>query len=117
MKLDFPLVINEEPLSDDFLHFPGKMAKVAYEVAHWQWLRCRLSEAQNWKCCWCGVKTTDLRKVRHASTIEHVLPKSLGGSNEWENLAMSCEKCNNARGNMSADEFIEKLTGSSTPSA
>jgi 5-methylcytosine-specific restriction endonuclease McrA len=106
MKLDFPLVINEEPQPDQFNHYPGKMVRIAYEVAHWQWLRCRLSEAQNWKCCWCGCDTTDLRKKSNSSTIEHVLPKSLGGSDDWENLAMSCNRCNNNRGNKTVEEFL-----------
>lgn len=99
MKLDFPLVINEEPMPDQFLDYPGKMARIAYEVAHWTWLRSRLAEAQNHKCCWCGTDTTDVRKVWNSSTVEHVTPKSFGGSDDPENLAMSCNKCNNARGN------------------
>lgn len=109
MKLNFPLVINDEPKPEEFVDYPGKMSYIAYEVAHWQWLRCRLSEAQNWKCCWCGCETTDVRKVWNASTIEHVMPKSVGGSDDPENLAMSCNRCNNARGNMTVDEFMEKL--------
>ncbi|WP_445638757.1 HNH endonuclease [Nostoc sp. DSM 114161] len=32
-------------------------------------------------------------------TIEHLLPKSRGGSNSFENLRLSCFKCNNTRGN------------------
>ena len=112
MKLDFPLVINDEPQPDQFLGYSGKMVHIAYEVAHWQWMRCRLSEAQNWKCCFCGCDTTDERKKKHSSTIEHVKPKSLGGSNEWDNLAMSCDRCNNKRGNMPAEEFMELMNES-----
>jgi 5-methylcytosine-specific restriction endonuclease McrA len=99
MKLDLPHLINDEPMPDQFLNYPGKMAKIAYEVAHWTWLRCRLAEAQNHKCCWCGCETSDVRKVWNSSTVEHVLPKSLGGTDDLDNLAMSCNKCNNARGN------------------
>lgn len=105
MKFDFPLVINDEPELEQFSHYPSKMVKIAYEVAHWQWLRCRLSEAQNWKCCWCGCDTTDERKKSNSSTIEHMLPKSLGGSDDWDNLAMACNKCNNKRGNVPVEEF------------
>lgn len=106
MKLDFPLVINDEPMPQDFVAYPGKMKYIAHDVAHWQWLRCRLSEAQNWKCCWCGCDTTDERKKSNSSTIEHVLPKSLGGLDTWDNLAMSCNKCNNTRGNKTVEEFL-----------
>ncbi|MBD2236316.1 HNH endonuclease [Aulosira sp. FACHB-113] len=32
-------------------------------------------------------------------TIEHLLPKSLGGSNSLSNLRLACFSCNNSRGN------------------
>lgn len=111
MKLDFPLVINDEPKPESFAHYRGKMSRIAFDVAHWQWLRCRLSEAQNWKCCFCSCDTTDERNKKHSSTIEHVLPRSLGGSDDPENLAMSCDRCNNTRGNMLVEEFMEKMNG------
>lgn len=109
MKLDFPLVINEEPTPDQFLEYPGKMTRIAYEVAHWTWLRCRLAEAQNHICCWCGKLTVEKRKVWNSSTVEHVTPKSKGGSDNWENLAMSCNSCNNKRGDLEVEEFLERF--------
>ncbi|MEH2057943.1 MAG: HNH endonuclease [Nostoc sp.] len=45
-------------------------------------------------CWWCGhYITTD--KV----TIEHLFPKSRGGSNSLENLRLACLTCNRSRGN------------------
>lgn len=32
-------------------------------------------------------------------TVDHVQPKSRGGSNEWENLVTCCKKCNIKKGN------------------
>ncbi len=32
-------------------------------------------------------------------TFDHLLPKSRGGSNSFENLRLSCFPCNNSRGN------------------
>lgn len=31
-------------------------------------------------------------------TIEHIEPKSLGGSNEWFNITMTCKSCNSKKG-------------------
>lgn len=80
-------------------------------------LLCQLCEAQNWRCCYCGIpmeigregewtedawKTTlDMR-----ATVEHVVPKIDGGSNKWINLAAACRLCNNARSSMKADRYI-----------
>lgn len=35
-----------------------------------------------------------------ATTKEHILPRSYGGSNEWSNLAPCCHTCNKLRGNL-----------------
>lgn len=33
-----------------------------------------------------------------ATTIDHVVPRSRGGEDTWENLVASCFKCNNVKG-------------------
>ncbi|MGJ9402818.1 HNH endonuclease [Arthrobacter sp. KK5.5] len=40
-------------------------------------------------CGYCG---------RHASTVDHVHPRSLGGQDTWENLVACCLSCNSAKG-------------------
>lgn len=42
-------------------------------------------------CYWCGAPGLGV-------TIDHVIPKSMGGSNRLENLVLACEPCNQARG-------------------
>ena len=37
-------------------------------------------------------------------TIDHVLPKSRGGRDQWENLVTACEKCNVKKGNKTPKE-------------
>jgi 5-methylcytosine-specific restriction endonuclease McrA len=31
-------------------------------------------------------------------TLDHILPKSRGGDNSWENLVIACKKCNQKKG-------------------
>jgi len=31
-------------------------------------------------------------------TVDHVVPKSFGGTDTWENMVCACEKCNNIKG-------------------
>lgn len=32
------------------------------------------------------------------ATVDHVVPKSRGGQNAWENVALACSKCNQKKG-------------------
>jgi 5-methylcytosine-specific restriction endonuclease McrA len=45
------------------------------------------------------------KKVGVALEIEHVIPKSRGGSDRVSNLTIACRKCNEEKGNKSAKEF------------
>ncbi len=45
-------------------------------------------------CWWCGKFLTE-----DVMTIDHLYPKSRGGSNSLENLRLTCKQCNNSRGN------------------
>ena len=37
-------------------------------------------------------------------TMDHVIPKSRGGSSTWENLVASCFRCNNVKGDRTPQE-------------
>ncbi len=41
--------------------------------------------------------------------MEHVVPRSRGGSDELSNLALACQRCNNAK--FVATEAVDPLTG------
>lgn len=47
-------------------------------------------------CQYCGTKS-DL-------TLDHVLPRSRGGEDSWENLVTACNHCNVKKGNRTPDE-------------
>src|SRR3954469_14221703 len=52
------------------------------------------------RCCYCG---------KGATTIDHVLPRSRGGADSWENLVACCLRCNNTKGNRTLDELGWRL--------
>jgi len=58
--------------------------------------RTRIYKRDSYECVYCGSKK-DL-------TLDHVLPKSRGGGNEWTNLVTSCFKCNLKKGSKTPDE-------------
>ena len=37
-------------------------------------------------------------------TLDHVLPKSRGGRNTWNNMVAACKKCNQRKGNKTPEE-------------
>lgn len=56
----------------------------------------------NGRCQVCGIKTdlhSDSGKNPKTATLEHIKPKSKGGSNAWNNLALLCSACNQRNGN------------------
>jgi hypothetical protein len=71
-------------------------------VAHRKYIiyiRTRCAEAQNWRCCYCGCHMSEEPNHRNSVSLEHVIPQSKGGTDDWENLAAACVHCNSARGN------------------
>lgn len=67
--------------------------------------RTRIYKRDGHKCVYCG-STKNL-------TLDHVMPKSRGGSNEWTNLVTSCFKCNLRKSNRTPEEA--KMTMSQKP--
>lgn len=44
-----------------------------------------------------------------ANTIDHILPRSRGGGDSWENLVACCLRCNNVKGDRTPDEMGWRL--------
>ena len=49
------------------------------------------------RCGYCGTGKPPL-------TIDHVIPKSRGGGDTWENLVAACIRCNNRKGSRTPEE-------------
>jgi 5-methylcytosine-specific restriction endonuclease McrA len=50
------------------------------------------------KCAYCGRTDVPLE-------IEHIIPRSRGGTNRLSNLTLACHECNQKKGNLTAEEF------------
>lgn len=52
------------------------------------------------KCQYCGhrFESADL-------TLDHIMPKSRGGRNSWDNLVAACSPCNRKKGDKTPDEW------------
>jgi len=54
-----------------------------------------------YRCQYCG--------CADRLTLDHVLPKSRGGRDSWENLVAACVPCNNRKGNRTPEEALMPL--------
>jgi 5-methylcytosine-specific restriction endonuclease McrA len=63
-------------------------------------LREVLLEHWGRECVYCGKTNVPLQ-------IEHINPRSLGGSDRFSNLTLSCEKCNQKKGNKPVEQFLK----------
>jgi 5-methylcytosine-specific restriction endonuclease McrA len=72
----------------------GELA--GYEVREY------LAEKFQRRCAYCGVTdvVTDV-----PLQVEHLVPKTRGGTNRMSNLTIACERCNNAKGKQTAEEW------------
>ncbi|NEN99838.1 MAG: HNH endonuclease [Moorea sp. SIO3I7] len=70
----------------------GELA--GYEVREY------LLEKWGRECAYCGKQNIPLQ-------IEHIHPKSFGGSDRVSNLCLACEKCNQRKGNRPIEEFLK----------
>jgi 5-methylcytosine-specific restriction endonuclease McrA len=67
------------------------------ELAGWE-VRAYLLLKYAYRCAYCG-------KTEMPFEIDHIRPRSRGGSNRISNLALACHACNTAKGNQTAHEF------------
>ena len=64
-------------------------------------IRNYLLEKYNRKCFYCG-------KTVSKFEVEHMTPKTRGGSNRIDNLTLSCHECNQKKDTLTAEEFIKQ---------
>lgn len=71
-----------------------------YDVIPWS--RSGVLRRDNHTCQYCGSKSGRM-------TIDHVLPRALGGGNTWENTVSACFSCNNRKGHKPLEKSGLKL--------
>lgn len=71
--------------------------------------RARIYQRDGYHCLWC---TRDLRFVAPVErTLDHVLCRARGGSNEAHNLITACLTCNAGRADASAIDYAYRIAG------
>jgi len=79
--------------------------------AHWS--RKGVLVRDNYTCIYCGVKVGDVVRGKPLAkadfTVDHILPRSKGGRDNWSNTACACYGCNHRKGNHMPGEVGMKL--------
>ena len=77
-----------------------EVSGIEYQQGELQGYEIREYLLEKWKrkCVYC--KETGIKLE-----IEHIIPKSRGGSNRVDNLTISCRDCNVKKGNKTAEEY------------
>lgn len=58
--------------------------------------RANLFRRDGFQCGYCG--------SRNQLTIDHVVPRSQGGRDTWDNLVTACQPCNTSKGNRTPEQ-------------
>ena len=91
VRFDPQKILNPEISGTEYQQ--GELA--GYEVREY------LLEKYNRTCQYCSARGIPLE-------VEHIVPKSKGGSNRVSNLTLSCRKCNEKKGNKPIEVFLKR---------
>ncbi len=64
--------------------------------------RKNILRRDSFRCQYCGSQS-------HPLTLDHIIPRSRGGQDSWENLVAACIPCNNRKGNRTPEEVGLRL--------
>lgn len=76
-----------------YIHIPHKQVELS---------RRNILKRDNFRCQYCGT-------TKGPFTVDHVIPRTLGGMDSWDNLVCACVSCNNKKGDRTPERADMKL--------
>jgi len=96
------VAVVEEEAGGTFGPFPVPkvLRLVRYVVTRWLHRRSQLCtksaiKARDKQCAYCG---------GHAETVDHIIPRSRGGTLTWDNAVAACQRCNHRKADRTPEE-------------
>lgn len=69
-------------------------------------MRFEILRRDGFRCRYCGTKAEEVELH-----VDHVVPRSLGGTDDADNLAASCQPCNAGKGSIALDsETVDEIS-------
>ena len=65
----------------------------------WKDQRVRVLKRDNYTCAYCGLD---------ANQVDHIIPRSAGGTHDLDNLVACCKQCNTRKGSKNEAVFLGK---------
>ena len=108
---DLAVEVNHERVGvvGGFVRVPRVLLLTAYErmpKRHIRFSRFNIYARDNNTCQYCG-----RRLPRTELNLDHVIPRSRGGTSTWENVVCSCHSCNRRKGGQTPEEASMLLIG------
>jgi len=85
--------------------FKDKMTRRAENREKPIYKREKIYKKYRGRCAYCGIKIGFKKDFQ----IDHLKPKSRGGTNDIDNLMPSCKRCNQLKYNSDIEEFRKKI--------
>lgn len=73
------------------------MGEQFYQTKLWSTLRLQTLQRDKYRCCRCGRAALGKRANGLSPVVDHVVPRSKGGSDTLANLRTLCLPCHNTR--------------------
>lgn len=92
---------------NDSFKLPSVIALKRIVKFHFKTMACKRQNVfwrDQYQCQYCSIKPS-IDKL----TIDHIVPRSKGGKNTWDNLVTACKKCNQKKGNKTLEQSNMKL--------
>ena len=73
----------------------------------YQKLRFEVFKRDNFTCRYCG---RNVKEDKIKLNTDHIIPRSMGGKDTYENIVTSCEECNQGKGDIMLNNHLIKKT-------
>lgn len=86
---------NDKKKKESYLkRFPNsiKFSKIDFTT------RQEISLKSKYKCVYCDLHNSFIKSIGYRMSVDHIVPRALGGGDGKENLALACSRCNSKKG-------------------